>query len=210
MFAVYVALLAWIVLWKLEIPFVGTGAERQVKLIPFVATAQAGESDPLEVVANVFLFVPFGVYLRLLSPSCRTWVPIAVIAGASIGLEVTQYGLAVGRSDVSDVVANTVGGLVGLGLVRAADQWFHARARTAMTWVCATETVLSVVGAGRFVASPSPYGITETVDRLAAGLFVASPIHYGLRPPDDVMVCATGTHTGLSRPCPGPRPAAAP
>ena len=187
MFAVYVALLAWIVLWKLEIPFVGTGAERQVKLIPFVATARAGESDPLEVV--VFLFVPFGVYLRLLSPSCRTWVPIAVIAGASIGLEVTQYGLAVGRSDVSDVVANTVGGLVGLGLVRAADQWFHARARTAMTWVCATETVLSVV---------------------AAGLFVASPIHYGLRPLDDVMVCATGTHTGLSRPCPGPRPAAAP
>ena len=114
LFVVYLALLVWTVLWKLEVPWVG--GDRMVKLVPFVATDGAGASAPLEVVVNLLLFVPFGLYLGLLVPARRWWALAGVVAGSSLALEVGQYVLAVGRSDTTDVVVNTAGGLVGLGL----------------------------------------------------------------------------------------------
>ena len=75
LFVVYLVLLAWIVLWKLEAPYVGAAAllPRPIKLIPFLPSAEAGGSAPLEVVANILLFVPFGLYLGLLAPSWQWW-----------------------------------------------------------------------------------------------------------------------------------------
>lgn len=83
LFVVYLVLLAWVVLWKLEVPYVGGGALRQMKLVPFARTAEAGASAPLEVVANVMLFVPFGPY-----PACSH----RRVRGGSI--EDPAYGLA--------------------------------------------------------------------------------------------------------------------
>lgn len=122
LFAVYLVLLVWAVLWKLHVPWIGgtTG----VKLVPFVATADAGASAPREVAANLVLFVPFGAYLGLLGPRRRWWAAVAsalvVVGGTSTALEVTQYVLAVGRTDSTDVLVNTAGGLAGLVLVAVA------------------------------------------------------------------------------------------
>jgi glycopeptide antibiotics resistance protein len=88
LFVVYLFLLAWIVLWKLEIPFVGGGGLRQIKLVPFAATAGAGASAPFEIVANFVLFVPFGIYLGLLAPLWPWQKAACVVAGASLILEV--------------------------------------------------------------------------------------------------------------------------
>jgi glycopeptide antibiotics resistance protein len=188
MFVAYLLLLTWVVLWKLLVPFVGDGSERQVKLAPFVATAGAGPSALFEVLANVLLFVPFGVYLGLLAPSTRWWRLAVAIVGASFLFEVIQYVLAVGRSDLSDVVANTAGGVLGLALVEMVHRRLRDGTGTVMTRVCAAVTVLSVV---------------------AVGLFVASPIHYGMRPSGDVLVCRVDGG-GLSCPSPPPRREAAP
>lgn len=42
LFVVYLVLLSWVVLWKLEVPYVGGGALRRIKLVPFAPTAEAG------------------------------------------------------------------------------------------------------------------------------------------------------------------------
>ena len=42
MFAVYLVLLVWIVLWKVELPWLGEESRRVVKLVPFVAGAGTG------------------------------------------------------------------------------------------------------------------------------------------------------------------------
>ena len=189
MFVTYLALLTWVVLWKLEIPFVGDGTERQVKLVPFVATARAGASAPVEVLANVLIFVPFGGYLALLAPSTRWWRLAATIAGASLTFEIVQYLLAVGRSDLSDVVANTAGGVLGLALVGLVRLRWRDETRTVMTRTCGAVTVLSVA---------------------AVGLFVVSPLHYGGRPSGDVLVCRAPDDGRLSCPHQPPRRGAAP
>lgn len=154
LFAVYLAMLAWIVLWKLEIPYVGGGALRLVKLVPFVAAGGAGASAPFEVVVNGVLFVPFGLYLGLLAPSWPWWKAAGTIAGASLALEVTQYVLALGSSDVTDLVVNTAGGLVGIGLLVLVRRGLRARTAAVMRRVCSVGTVLALLAIAVFIASP--------------------------------------------------------
>jgi glycopeptide antibiotics resistance protein len=152
LFVVYLVLLVWTVLWKLEVPWVGE--DRMVKVLPFVATDGAGASAPLEVVVNLLLFVPFGLYLGLLVPARRWWALAGVVAGSSLALEVGQYVLAVGRSDATDVVVNTAGGLVGLGLAAVARHRSGAGAARALTRACAVATAIALVVAGLYLASP--------------------------------------------------------
>lgn len=154
LFVVYLVLLAWLVLWRYEVPWVGAGALRQVKLVPFASSAGAGASAPREVVANFVFFVPAGIYLALLAANWTWWKTTAVLAGGSLLLEVVQYALAVGASDVTDIVANTAGGLAGLGLVTLLRRRLRDRTLTVMTRACLIGTVLAVMAVAMFIASP--------------------------------------------------------
>lgn len=157
MFAIYVVLLAWIVLWKLQIPYVGIGPLRAVKIVPFVASGTAGASAPLEVLANLLFFLPFGLYLGLLVPSWHWWRSASVIAGASLLCEVTQYLLKIGSADVSDVIANTTGGLIGIGLLAMARRAHQAQTEIIIMRICVIGTILGLLAAGLFLASPVRY-----------------------------------------------------
>jgi glycopeptide antibiotics resistance protein len=120
LFTGYLILLAWLVLFKMHAPFVGAAGMRHIKLVPFVRADGFGASDPLEVAGNIVVFVPFGVCLPFLAAAWSRRRMVAVIAAASLILEVTQYVLAVGSSDVSDVISNTAGGCIGMALVALA------------------------------------------------------------------------------------------
>ncbi|MEF3405089.1 VanZ family protein [Agromyces sp. CCNWLW203] len=163
LFALYLVLLVWIVIWKLELPYVGTGELRQVKLTPFISDACNGASAPSEVVVNVVLFIPFGMYLGLLAPARPWWQAMIAIIGASLALEVAQFALAVGSSDLTDVITNTVGGLIGLVLLAIAHRRLGVRAAQVMMRVCAVVTVLLLVATAAFVASPLSFGPQQDV-----------------------------------------------
>ena len=167
LFVVYLVLLAWAVLWKLDAPYIGEAAllPRPLKLIPFLPSAEAGGSAPIEIVANFLLFVPFGVYLGLLAPTWRWLKWTGMLVGASFVLETTQHLLSVGSFDTTDIIVNTAGGLAGLGLLALARRRLHARTVVVMTRVCLIGTVVSL---------------------LTVAIFVASPVHY--RPQRDVVV----------------------
>ena len=170
LFVVYLVLLTWLVLWKLETPWIGEAAPlpRPVKLIPFLPSGEDGASKPLEVVANILLFVPFGIYLGLLAPRWQWWKALGVFVGASLVLEVTQHLISIGSFDTTDLIVNTAGGLAGLGLLALARRRFHARTAAVMIRICSIGAVLSL---------------------LAIGIFIASPLHYG--PQRDVVVHQT-------------------
>lgn len=116
-FAVYLVLLAWIILWKLQVPYIGSGDLRTIKLVPYIAFGGDGASRPMEVAVNIILFIPFGAFLGVLAPSRRWWKHLAVLAGASLVFEITQYILAIGSSDTTDVIDNSLGGMIGFVLV---------------------------------------------------------------------------------------------
>ncbi|MFK4804712.1 VanZ family protein [Microbacterium sp. ZW CA_36] len=168
--AIYVLLLVWIVLWKLELPWVG-GVDRVIKLVPFVATAEQGASRPSEVIVNLLLFVPLGLFLGLLAPRW-SWRRLAgVAATVSLALEATQFVLAIGSTDATDVLVNTAGALIGFGLVAFTRLRSRERARGILVRVCVVGTLLAV---------------------LAVALFIASPIHF--RPPPAAGLGPAASH----------------
>jgi glycopeptide antibiotics resistance protein len=165
LFVVYFVLLAWTVLWKLNVPWVG--GDRMIKLVPFARTGEAGASAPLEVVVNLVLFIPFGLYVGLLAPARRWWTAAVSAAGTSLALEVTQYVLAVGRSDTTDIIVNTGGVLAGLGLLALARHRLEARTAKVMTQVCAIGTALTLLAGGIYLVSPWQFVHVRDVGPLA-------------------------------------------
>ena len=165
LFGVYLLLLAWIVLWKLDVPWVG-GVQRVIKLVPFAPSAGEGASQPSEVAVNIVLFLPFGVYLGLLAPSWRWWKAMSAATGVSLVFEVTQYVLAIGSSDVTDVIVNVAGGLAGFALLALARRRFPATTVTGVSRACSIGTVLVVLASGLVLVSPLQFGPPPDSGRL--------------------------------------------
>lgn len=73
----------------------------------------------MEILNNIWLFVPLGTILYRLFPRAYiVFVPVLI----SIAVEVSQYLLGVGLCEVDDVVSNGLGGLIGI-LVRLLADW---------------------------------------------------------------------------------------
>lgn len=157
LFVVYLILLTWLILWKLEVPWIGDSKLRRLKPIPFAPHDGTDFNTPREVLANCLFFVPFGLYLGLLAPAWRWWRPALVFAGTSLLLEVAQFALAIGTSDVTDVITNTAGGIVGFAAAVQLRRRLRGRALTVMGRVCLICTVLLVLAVTAFVASPLHY-----------------------------------------------------
>lgn len=71
-----------------------------------------------EFLANIALFVPLGLLLAVGWPRVRPWVIILLGYSASATIELTQTLLPSRVPTISDVVANTLGTIVGCVVVR--------------------------------------------------------------------------------------------
>ena len=118
MFGVYLAVLSWIILFKLRLPWTKLVDMRALNLIPFAAPPDAPRMNVREPLENLLLFVPLGAYLDLFRKRNR---PIrTVLDGALLSLlyEVLQYLFRLGASDITDLIMNTAGTLCGVILFR--------------------------------------------------------------------------------------------
>lgn len=159
-FATYLLLLVWVVLWKLEVPWIGEAATlaRPLKLVPFVASGDAGASAPSEVIINAVIFVPFGLFLGTLAPTWSWWKSGAVVLATSLVLEIVQHLISTGSLDTTDLIVNTAGGLIGYGIFALARRRLGARTPAVMARVCIITAALALAAVVAFVASPLHYG----------------------------------------------------
>lgn len=116
LFTVFLALLVWAVMWKFDLPWVGDGGSKPAKLVPFVATEHFGPSAPREVLANALLFLPFGLYVGALAGPRDWWRAVSGAAMLSLMFEIGQYVLGIGSADTTDLLMNTAGATLGVGL----------------------------------------------------------------------------------------------
>jgi glycopeptide antibiotics resistance protein len=156
LFVVYLVLLVWIILWKLEVPYVGAAAslDRPIKLVPYFPSGDFNASDPLEVLVNILLFVPFGIYLGMLAPRLRWWPVAGILIASSLVLETTQHLLSVGSFDLTDVIDNSAGGLIGFGVLVLARRRLAARGAWLITRICLIGGIVAVLVVAAFIASP--------------------------------------------------------
>lgn len=67
----------------------------------------------IEFVANIVLFVPFGVLAALAWRDLPVWAIVVLGFATSLAIELVQLGLPTRYPTVSDVIANTTGAAIG-------------------------------------------------------------------------------------------------
>jgi len=71
-----------------------------------------------DMVLNVIAFVPFGVYLEMLYHKNTVISKVMVIFFTSLFIEVLQFSLLFGSTDIVDLISNTLGGVIGILAMR--------------------------------------------------------------------------------------------
>lgn len=109
----YLAALTWIIIFKLQ--FSITPRPRSVNLIPFGASVITnGTIDIDEIILNLLAFIPYGLFLHILwenKPMRTQFIPII---GTSFLFEGIQFIFALGASDITDLITNSLGGIAGI------------------------------------------------------------------------------------------------
>ena len=110
---IYLIGLIWIILFKFQFTLEGIRSfnMRNVNLVPFAGT---GDSD--ELINNVLIFVPYGLLSCMLWRDRNFFLKLAPIFFTSLVFEVLQYVFWIGISDITDLLGNTLGGLIGMTL----------------------------------------------------------------------------------------------
>lgn len=114
---IYLLVLTWIILFKMQINLshIGSMGYRNINLIPFQGSAiKNGKIDSSEIILNVLAFVPFGVYVSMLKENWKWFQKAVPVFFLSFIYETLQYVFAIGASDITDLLGNTLGGLIGI------------------------------------------------------------------------------------------------
>lgn len=115
LFIVYFMMLTWIIVFKMELSMSNLVAERSINLIPFKESVIVnGKISFSEIIDNAIVFIPVGVFTAMLADNLKFIKMTAVPFGISLFYEITQYIFAVGACDVTDLINNTLGGIVGI------------------------------------------------------------------------------------------------
>jgi glycopeptide antibiotics resistance protein len=66
------------------------------------------------MIDNFMIFIPFGLLLGVNLKKITFWHKLAIICISSFAVETLQFIFAIGITDITDVITNTLGGLAGL------------------------------------------------------------------------------------------------
>jgi glycopeptide antibiotics resistance protein len=148
LFAVYAVLLVCLVLFKFPFRYQLDSSGRDLNLIPFAGAFADSRLGIGEVVDNVLVFLPLGLYLSMLRTRWSTVRRILAVVGTSVAFEVIQYVFGIGRSDITDVITNTLGGAIGIGIYAVTRRMLGIRTNRVLTVVelIATVVILLFVG----------------------------------------------------------------
>ncbi len=148
LFMIYLIVLFWILLFKLGVHFSNMGKIHSINLIPFSKPSMSnGKADFNEMILNVIIFVPLGVYAGILF---KRWIfvkKILLLLLISLLIEVLQFILRLGVSDITDVITNTLGGIAGLMIFIAIEKIFNnsVKAHKFINTIAAIGTILIIL-----------------------------------------------------------------
>ncbi|WP_333650139.1 VanZ family protein [Lacrimispora sp.] len=118
LFIVYILLLTGVILFKL--PFYSekiSDGIRVINLIPFQGSFDENGVILLrEIIQNILIFIPLGIYIYMIKYEWSFMKKVLPIMGLSLSFELIQFIFAIGRTDVTDLLDNTLGGIIGIGM----------------------------------------------------------------------------------------------
>lgn len=141
LFAVYLLVLIWIIVFKLRFSLSDIPFYRSVNLVPLQGSAYGKLSA--EVLNNLYIFIPFGLYLSMLMGNGAFLRKTLTIAIVSAAFECVQYLLAIGASDITDIIANTLGGITGIVIYAVLSSVFKTKTNRILNGLALVITISS-------------------------------------------------------------------
>jgi glycopeptide antibiotics resistance protein len=139
LFIIYLIALFWILLFKLGVRFSYMG-KRNVNLVPF------DKIDVSEIILNVVIFVPLGIYAGVLFKRWTFVNKLFFFFLISLMFEGLQFILRIGAFDITDIITNILGGIIGLMIFKAIEKLFNnsVKSQKFITIIAAIGTVLMI------------------------------------------------------------------
>lgn len=149
LFAVYFFILIWILLFKMSFSLDELYKDRSINLIPFLGSAIVnGKIDTSEIINNIIVFIPVGIYICMLKENWSILKKISVSFFISLSIEVLQFILAIGATDITDLIGNTLGGVIGIGIFYLFSKVFKNKTTSIVNILA----LISTIGLGSLIS----------------------------------------------------------
>lgn len=151
---VYLVALTWIILFKFSTSIQHLPQLRNINLIPYgdslIVNSKLSYS---ELLLNMIVFLPFGVYVSMLKPDWQVWKRACPAIIMSLLFEIIQYIFAIGASDITDLINNSLGGIVGCLLYVLCTKLFHEHTNRILNILASIGTVGFILLFGIIIVS---------------------------------------------------------
>ena len=145
LFAIYFLILVWILLFKMSFSLDELYKNRSINLIPFMGSVVVnGRIYINEIIDNILVFIPIGIYICMLKEDWSILRKISVGFFISLGIEVLQFILAIGATDITDLIGNTLGGIIGIGVFYLFSKLFKNKTNKIINILALIVTILLV------------------------------------------------------------------
>ena len=145
LFAIYFLILVWILLFKMSFSLDELYKSRSINLIPFMGSVVVnGRIYINEIIDNILVFIPLGIYICMLKEDWPILRKISVGFFISLGIEVLQFILAIGATDITDLLGNTLGGILGIGVFYLFSKLFKNKTNKIINILALIVTILLV------------------------------------------------------------------
>ena len=113
---IYLFFLLWLILFKLSfnLPQFLTYSYSNVNLVPFSTFSFENTTVLRETTYNLIVFFPCGVLLNVNFKRLSFSKKLGIIFLVSFLAELIQFLFGIGVADITDLITNTTGGLIGL------------------------------------------------------------------------------------------------
>ncbi len=145
LFVIYLLILTWLILFKLQFSIPDRSEGRVINLIPFLGSFDgSGVIRFAEIRVNILAFIPLGIYVCMLKSKWPFVKKVLAIVALTLAFEIVQFLFAIGRADVTDVLSNTLGGIIGVGIYAVLSKVLKGSTNKIINVLAAIFTVLAV------------------------------------------------------------------
>lgn len=120
----YILLLFYVLIFKSVSPLEVFSSSREyirsVNVIPFytiygyLSGFQNAIIAASNILGNILLFVPLGIYLQLLKKNRKIGISMLIVFLTTLVAEIFQFIFGLGAADIDDIILNCLGGFIGI------------------------------------------------------------------------------------------------
>lgn len=111
----YLIALSWIIIFKLQFSIADLPHLRNINLMPFGESVIVnGTVHYDEIIQNLLAFIPYGLFIHILWEDRSLLIQFIPIICTSLFFEIVQFIFAIGASDITDLITNSLGGIIGV------------------------------------------------------------------------------------------------